>query len=156
MSSPTEEVAKTTRTFLEVMRDHPLALTLALSNIALLGYLYYQGVVASNQRSQEMDLLYKNRTEVGQLLAACVPQQQSELSRQQFEAQRREIDDLKGTVQTRQKQIDALRYSLENRTPLQSEVSREQLNGQRIEIDNLKKEIDELKKQGQGQQQQPP
>lgn len=139
------EVGRAATGFIDALKSQPLSLALVAMNLGLLGYLYYTGVVATEQRQRELELLYRNRTEVGQLLAACVPAQQSELTRQQFEAQRRELDDLKQTLQNRRQQLDALRYSLENRIPMQSDLSREQISRQNGEIESLKKEIDELK-----------
>ena len=42
-------------------------------NIGLLGYLYYSGVIAHNERQLEMKLLYENRSEMAKLLYQCTP-----------------------------------------------------------------------------------
>jgi hypothetical protein len=65
--------AEAARTFIDALKDQPLSLALVAMNLCLLGFLYYNGVVAHNERKAEMELLYKNRSEVGQLLANCIP-----------------------------------------------------------------------------------
>jgi hypothetical protein len=60
-------------TFMDVMRNQPLSLALVLMNIGLLGFLYYSGAVAHNEREKEMELLYQNRTEMAKLLYSCTP-----------------------------------------------------------------------------------
>lgn len=71
--SAPEEVGKTARTFIDVMKNEPIALSLCLMNVLLLGFLYYTGVVAHDERKQEMQLLYQNRSEMAKLLYECVP-----------------------------------------------------------------------------------
>lgn len=61
----------TTRSVIEVFRGNPLVLALVLMNIGLLGFLYYGGIQAHNERVREMELLYENRKYVGDLLARC-------------------------------------------------------------------------------------
>ena len=68
-----EEGGKTARTFMEIMRDEPIALSLCLMNVLLLAFLYYTGVVAHDERKQEMQLLYQNRSEMAKLLYECIP-----------------------------------------------------------------------------------
>ena len=68
-----EEGGKAARTFMESLKDQPLSLALVVMNVMLLGYLYYTGVTAANERHVEMQLLYENRKFVGQLLANCTP-----------------------------------------------------------------------------------
>lgn len=63
----------TASSLIDALRSQPLALALVVMNLGLLGFLYYGGVVAAQQRQQELELLYRNRTEVGQLLANCYP-----------------------------------------------------------------------------------
>ena len=67
-----EEGAKTARTFIESMREQPLALALALMNFLLLGFLYYGGVAANQERHRELELLYDNRKYVTDVLASCI------------------------------------------------------------------------------------
>jgi len=62
--------------FIEALKGQPLSLALVVMNLGLLGYLYYEGVKAHEERQAEMKLLYENRREVGQLLANCVPASQ--------------------------------------------------------------------------------
>lgn len=57
--------------FIEAMKGNPLALGLVVMNLGLLGFLYYGGVVAHQERQRETELLYENRRFVGDLLARC-------------------------------------------------------------------------------------
>jgi hypothetical protein len=59
--------------FIEAMKGQPLALAMAVMNIGLLGYLYYAGVQAHDERREEMKMLYENRQFVAKLLAECQP-----------------------------------------------------------------------------------
>jgi hypothetical protein len=68
-----EEGGKAARTFMEVMKGEPIALSLVVMNVMLLGFLYYTGIVAHDERKTEMQLLYENRSEMAKLLYACVP-----------------------------------------------------------------------------------
>ena len=65
-----EQVA---RSFIDALKDQPLSLALVLMNLLLLGFLYYQGVEAAKERHLEMELLYKNRELVAELLFKCQP-----------------------------------------------------------------------------------
>jgi len=65
-----EQVA---RSFIDALKDQPLSLALVLMNLLLLGYLYYTSTQAAAERHKEMELLYENRREVGELLFKCVP-----------------------------------------------------------------------------------
>jgi hypothetical protein len=60
----------TARNLIEALKDQPLVLALVTMNIGLLVLQYF----AFQERHTEMELLYRNRTEVGQLLKDCVPQ----------------------------------------------------------------------------------
>ena len=66
-----EPYGNTTRGIVETFRGNPLALGLVLANLGLLGFLYYSGVVAHNERQRETELLYENRKYVGDLLQRC-------------------------------------------------------------------------------------
>lgn len=68
-----EEGGKAVNNFLEAMKSQPLALALCVMNFLLLGFLYYTGITAANERHLELQLLYNNRSEVAQLLASCYP-----------------------------------------------------------------------------------
>lgn len=68
-----EEGGKAARTFMEALKDQPLSLALVVMNVALIGFLYYTGVVAHDERKTEMQLLYSNRDSVARLLAECYP-----------------------------------------------------------------------------------
>ena len=41
-----EDGGKAARTFVEALKDEPLALALCVMNVLLIGFLYYTGVVA--------------------------------------------------------------------------------------------------------------
>lgn len=55
------------------LKDQPALLAMIVSNLLLLGFLYYAGVVAHKERQEETRLLYENRSEVAKLLASCYP-----------------------------------------------------------------------------------
>lgn len=71
--SAPEEVGQTARSFIDVMKNEPIALSLCLMNVLLLGFLYYTGVVAHDERKLETQLMYENRSEMAKLLAQCYP-----------------------------------------------------------------------------------
>jgi hypothetical protein len=71
MSLPGEETAKT---IVEKLGDQPFMLSMVILNALLIGYLYYEGVKAHDERLEETRLLYENRKFVGELLANCYPQ----------------------------------------------------------------------------------
>ena len=58
---------------MDSLKTQPLSLALVIMNLGLLGYLYYTGSVAASYRTEEMKLMYENRTEVAKLLANCQP-----------------------------------------------------------------------------------
>lgn len=72
MAGPIEEGAQTARSFIDALKDQPLSLALVIMNLCLLGFLYYTGITASNERKIEMNLLYENRKYVTDMLASCV------------------------------------------------------------------------------------
>lgn len=72
-STAPEEAGKVARSFMDIMKDEPIALSLCLMNVLLLGFLYYTGVIAHDERKQEMQLMYENRSEMAKLLAQCYP-----------------------------------------------------------------------------------
>ena len=51
------EVGETARSALDVFRSQPLLLASILTNLALLGFLYYTGIEASKERGHELELL---------------------------------------------------------------------------------------------------
>ena len=73
MPDPVREAGETARSVIEAFRAQPLLLASILTNMALLGFLYYTGVSATNERHRELELLYENRKFVGQLLSQCYP-----------------------------------------------------------------------------------
>jgi hypothetical protein len=67
------EAGETARSAIDVFRSQPFTLALVLMNLALLGILYWNGVIAEREREKGLELLYDNRKFVGQLLAECTP-----------------------------------------------------------------------------------
>lgn len=70
-AGPVGEAGETARTLIDRLSTSPLVLGLVVVNLALCGLLYWQAVIGERERGRELDLLYKNRTEVGQLLLQC-------------------------------------------------------------------------------------
>jgi hypothetical protein len=67
----THEAGEAARSFVDALKDQPLSLALVVMNIALIGYLYYDGASNKKLRTDEMALLYRNQRETSQLLARC-------------------------------------------------------------------------------------
>jgi hypothetical protein len=67
MSDPSGVVAAT----VGALKQQPLVLALVIMNLALLGFLYYSGVIAHNERSEQAKMLSENRNAIAELLAAC-------------------------------------------------------------------------------------
>ena len=72
-NGPIREAGETARSAIDVFRNNPFVLSLILMNLGLLGFLYYTGVVAHQERNHEMELLYSNRESGARLLAECQP-----------------------------------------------------------------------------------
>lgn len=72
MSGPIEEGAKAANTFFRIMQEQPLSLALVVMNLGLLGFLYYTHITSTNERHQELELLYENRKYVTDVLSSCV------------------------------------------------------------------------------------
>jgi hypothetical protein len=70
MSVPGEQVAGG---IIDALKGQPLSLALVIMNIGLLLFMYYSSQQAHSERATEMKLLYENRSEVGRLLANCIP-----------------------------------------------------------------------------------
>lgn len=68
---PIEEVGQTTRSLISGLATNPFILASVVVNMSLIGLLYWNGVIAERERRTELELLYKNRTEVGELLLKC-------------------------------------------------------------------------------------
>jgi hypothetical protein len=73
MQNPIHEAGETARTALDVFRTQPFLLAMILIDIALLGFLYYQGVNYNQERRRELELLYENRKIVTDALRNCYP-----------------------------------------------------------------------------------
>jgi hypothetical protein len=59
--------------FIDALKGQPLSLALVVMNVLLVGYLYYEGVQAHNERQIETKLMYENRAIVAKMLADCYP-----------------------------------------------------------------------------------
>ena len=68
-----EEVGRAASGFVEALKGQPLSLALVAMNLLLIGFLYYSGIVAANERHKEMELLYENRRQVADYLFRCYP-----------------------------------------------------------------------------------
>jgi hypothetical protein len=67
VSDPSGVVAAT----VGALKQQPLVLALVIMNLALLGFLYYSGVVAHNERSEQAKMLSENRNAIAELLTSC-------------------------------------------------------------------------------------
>lgn len=70
---PVEEVGKATGTFMNIMKDQPLSLALAIMNLCLLALFYYIAQVASSNRRFEFQALQDGQREINKLLYNCTP-----------------------------------------------------------------------------------
>ena len=66
-----EEVGSTARQFITSLARNPIILALVAINLALVAFLYVQAGYNREEHNHDLELLYRNRTEVGQLLARC-------------------------------------------------------------------------------------
>jgi hypothetical protein len=53
------------------LKHQPLVLALVVMNLALLGFLYYGGVAAHNERSEQAKILAESRSDLAELLTTC-------------------------------------------------------------------------------------
>ena len=67
-----QETGKQVGTFFHIMREHPLALALVVSNFILLGFLFYSGSSQLAQRRETVDLIVKWQSATDKLMAQCV------------------------------------------------------------------------------------
>lgn len=65
MNGPVEEVGRTARSLIDVLKDQPLSLALVVMNAVLLLYLFYTG----NQINQNRNAYLR---ETQQILASCI------------------------------------------------------------------------------------
>lgn len=70
--SPIQEVGKTTRSFMDALKDEPLSLALCAMNLFLLGYLFYEGSSVNEQRKETVNLIVQWQRETDKLMADCV------------------------------------------------------------------------------------
>ena len=78
-----EEVGQTTRSFMDAMKDQPLALALCIMNMALLGLFFYIAQEVGATRRKEFEMVFQQNDKVHQLLFQCVPQELREKFRLQ-------------------------------------------------------------------------
>lgn len=65
------EAGETARSFIGNFREQPFLLAMVLMNLAMLGFLYYDGIAHNADRRHQLELLYENRKYVGDLLIKC-------------------------------------------------------------------------------------
>lgn len=70
-TGPIGEAGATARSLINGLSSNPLVLALVVIEIATLGLLYWQGALGEGERRRSLELLYQNRSEVGQLLSRC-------------------------------------------------------------------------------------
>lgn len=68
---PIKQAGDITRSIIDSLGANPFVLGSVVLNLGLMGLLYWQGVIGERERTLQIELLYKNRTEVGQLLLRC-------------------------------------------------------------------------------------
>jgi len=69
---PLEEAGKAASSFMDAMKAQPIMLGLVIMNLAMIGMLYFVLSFANKSRATEFDLIFKQQSEVAQLLARCV------------------------------------------------------------------------------------
>jgi hypothetical protein len=70
MSDPTAPIS----TVVSKLGERPLVLASVVTNLLLLGFLYYSAIEANAERKHDTELLYDNRKFVGDLLSRCTLQ----------------------------------------------------------------------------------
>ena len=68
----TRELGKATQTFMSIMRQQPLSLSLVVMNLILLGFLFYSNSVQLNQRRDTVELIVAWQRDADKLMADCV------------------------------------------------------------------------------------
>lgn len=68
-----EEAGHTARSLIDALKNEPLALSLVVMNLVLLGLFFYAMHISSSQRQQEVERLLSAQKETSQLLYNCVP-----------------------------------------------------------------------------------
>lgn len=71
IEGPIGEAGETARSVVSALGAQPFILASVVINLSLIALLYWQAVIAERERRAELELLYKNRTEVGELLLRC-------------------------------------------------------------------------------------
>ena len=70
-----EEIGKTTRSFFDSMREHPVTLALVLTNVLLVAFLFYSGAAQLAQRQSTTETIITWQKATDQLMANCVSQE---------------------------------------------------------------------------------
>lgn len=71
IEGPIGEAGETARSLIDKLGTQPFILASVVLNLSLVGLLVWQAVIAERERRESLALLYKNRTEVGELLLKC-------------------------------------------------------------------------------------
>jgi hypothetical protein len=69
---PMEEAGKAASGFMDAMKSQPVMLGLVVMNLAMVGMLWYTLRFAGDARKTELGLIFKQQSEVQQLLASCI------------------------------------------------------------------------------------
>ena len=59
-------------TFMQIMKDQPIALALVVMNLVLLGYLFYAGSTALTQRQEMAAMIVKWQQDTDKIMSSCV------------------------------------------------------------------------------------
>ena len=68
-----EEVGETARGFIDSMKTQPLALALAVTNLLMIGLVFYIAQGVATTRRQEFAAIMENHANISKLLYSCVP-----------------------------------------------------------------------------------
>jgi hypothetical protein len=69
---PLDEAGKAVGGFMDAMKSQPVMLGLVVMNLAMVFMLYFALTSSLSARKNEFDLIFKQQSEVAQLLARCV------------------------------------------------------------------------------------
>jgi hypothetical protein len=67
-----EEVGRTTRSFMDALKDQPLSLALVVMNFLLVAYLFYSGSSITSSRAETTRMIVAWQKETDTLMANCV------------------------------------------------------------------------------------
>ena len=72
MTEMIRETGKQVGSFMEIMKQQPLSLALVVMNFLLVGYLFYAGSQALEQRKETSDAIIRWQQDTDKLMAGCV------------------------------------------------------------------------------------